>query len=312
MAPTLVRRALKLCRTLAGALLFAAGIVMAATAPVVAQAASDTAASGNQAEGVTRDAASQPAAVRPPRELPSERVHADISTRSVRVTSSFTGTEIIIFGAIQYGRPEYAATDDIYDIVVLVEGTAQPLVARRKSRVGGIWINTNSLTFESVPSYYAISSTRPLEEIADPIVLRNNDIGFEQVRMQPVSGWETGMTTADLRAFREAVIRLKIRDGLYKQDDYSVAFVGGASLFRTTIDLPANIPVGTLTARVFLFRSGQVLDKFETQVRMQREGIERFLFDFAFGYPLIYGIVAVLVAAGAGLAASSYFGRRRG
>jgi hypothetical protein len=124
-----------------------------------------------------------------------------------------------------------------------------------------------------VPSYYAISSTRPLEEIADPIVLRNNDIGFEQVRMQPVSGWETGMTTADL---------------------------------------PANIPVGTLTARVFLFRSGQVLDKFETQVRMQREGIERFLFDFAFGYPLIYGIVAVLVAAGAGLAASSYFGRRRG
>jgi hypothetical protein len=45
---------------------------------------------------------------------------------------------------------------------------------------------------------------------------------------------------------------------------------------------------------------------------MQREGIERILYDFAFGYPLIYGIVAVLIAAGAGLAASSYFGRRRG
>ena len=127
-----------------------------------------------------------------------------------------------------------------------------------------------------------------------------------------LSGWETGMTTADLREFREAVIRLKVRDGLYKQEDYGVAFVGGASLFRTTIDLPANIPVGTLTARVFLFRGGQVLDRFETQVRMQREGIERILYDFAFGYPLIYGIVAVLIAAGAGLAASSYFGRRRG
>mgnify|MGYP000157999999 CR=1 FL=1 len=36
-------------------------------------------------------------------------MHADISTRSVRITSSFTGTEIIIFGSIQYGRPEYAA-----------------------------------------------------------------------------------------------------------------------------------------------------------------------------------------------------------
>jgi uncharacterized protein (TIGR02186 family) len=269
---------------------------------------------GDPARAGTSQPATPPPVVTPrsSSDLPRERVHADISTRSVRITSSFTGTEIIIFGSIQYGRPEYAATDDIYDVVVIVEGTAQELVARRKSRVGGIWINTSSLTFESAPSYYAISSTRPLEEIADPIVLRNNDIGFEQVRMQPVSGWETGMTTADLRAFREAVIRLKVRDGLYKQEDYGVAFVGGASLFRTTIDLPANIPVGTLTARVFLFRSGQVLDRFETQVRMQREGIERILYDFAFGYPLMYGIVAVLIAAGAGLAASSYFGRRRG
>ena len=44
---------------------------------------------------------------------------------------------------------------------------------------------------------------------------------------------------------------------------------------------------------------------------MQREGIERYLHDFAFGYPLLYGIAAVIVAAGAGLAASSYFNRRR-
>lgn len=289
------------------AIFFASAALFVAQAfaqtPQAEAARSETSQSATPLEAVTQPSTS---------DLPKERVHADISTRSVRITSSFTGTEIIIFGAIQYGRPEYAATNDLYDVVVIVEGTAQELVTRRKSRVGGIWINTSSLTFESAPSYYAISSTRALEDIADPIVLRNNDIGFEQVRMQPVSGWKSGMTTADLHDFREAVIRLKVRDGLYKQEDYGVAFVGGASLFRTTIDLPANIPVGTLTARVFLFRSGQVLDKFETQVRMQREGIERILYDFAFGYPLIYGIVAVLIAAGAGLAASSYFGRRRG
>jgi uncharacterized protein (TIGR02186 family) len=247
-----------------------------------------------------------------PTDIPRERVHADISTRSVRITSSFDGTEIIIFGAIQYGRPESFDTNDIYDVVVVVEGTPEALVARRKSRVAGIWINTASLRFKSVPSYYAISSSRPLEEIADPIVLRNNDVGFEQVRMHPVSGWESGMTTADLREFRDAIIRLKLRDRLYKQEDYGVRFVGGASLFRTTIDLPANIPVGTLMARVLLFRSGQLLDSFEAQVLMQREGIERFLYDVAFGHPLIYGIAAVLIAAAAGLAASSYFGRRRG
>ena len=240
-----------------------------------------------------------------------EKIHADISTRSVRVTSSFTGTEIIVFGAIEHGRPENAANEDLYDVVVVLEGTAQQLVARRKSNVAGLWINTHALTFESVPSYYAISSSRPLEEIADPIVLRNHDIGFEQVRMKPISGWETGITTADLRKFKEAVIRLKISSGLYVQNEFGVVFVGGASLFRTTIDLPANVPVGTLHARVLLFRKGQMLSQFQTQVLMQREGIERFVHDFAFDYPLLYGIAAVLIAAGAGLAASSYFNRRR-
>ncbi|MBU2532373.1 MAG: TIGR02186 family protein [Alphaproteobacteria bacterium] len=240
-----------------------------------------------------------------------EKVHADISTRSVRVTSSFTGTEIIVFGSIQNGRPEKPQSNDLYDVVVVLEGTPQELTARRKSNVLGLWINTQSLTFESVPSYYAISSTRPLEEIADPVVLRNHDIGFEQVRMTPISGWESGITTADLRKFKEAVIRLKMNSGLYVQNEYGVVFVGGASLFRTTIDLPANVPVGTLKARVLLFRQGQMLSQFEAQVLMQREGIERYLHDFAFGFPLFYGIAAVIIAAAAGLAASSYFGRRR-
>lgn len=242
---------------------------------------------------------------------PREKVHADISTRSVRVTSSFTGTEIIVFGSIEHGRPEHAASEDLYDVVIVLEGTPQKLVARRKSNVVGLWINTQSLTFESVPSYYAISSSRPLDEIAAPIVLRNNDIGFEQVRMKPISGWETGITTADLRKFKEAVIRLKVNSGLYVQNDYGVVFVGGASLFRTTIDLPANVPVGNLHARVLLFRKGRLLSQFKSQVRMQREGIERYMHDFAFGYPLFYGIAAVIIAAGAGLAASSYFNRRR-
>lgn len=252
--------------------------------------------------------------VQPPTATPKrlrEIVHADISTRSVQVTSSFTGTEIIVFGSIEHGRPEHAASEDLYDVVVVLEGTPEKLVARRKSNVVGLWINTQSMTFESVPSYYAISSTRPLDEIASPLVLRNHDIGFDKVRMLPVGGWESGITTADLRKFKEAVIRLKNSSGLYVQSDYGVVFVGGASLFRTTIDLPANVPVGNLNARVMLFRKGQMLSQFKSQVRMQRQGIERYLHDFAFGYPLLYGITAVIVAAGAGLAASSYFNRRR-
>lgn len=244
-----------------------------------------------------------------PGELPRESVQADVSTRSVAVTSSFTGTEIVVFGAVDNSR-QTSAEAGLYDVVVILEGTPSQLVVRRKAQVGGIWVNTQSLTFVSVPSYYAIASTRPLDEVAPVNVLNENDIGFQHVRMTPVQGWETGLTTADLGLFRDAVVRLKSRDGLYTRNDYDVVFIG-RSLFRASIALPANVPVGPLNARVYLFREGQLISTYKTKVNLEREGIERILHDFAFRRPLFYGSVTVAVAILAGLAASTLLQRAR-
>ena len=230
-----------------------------------------------------------------------------MSTRSVAITSSFTGTEIVIFGAIDNSR-QASAESGLYDIVIVLEGTPSRLVSRRKSNVGGIWINTQSVTFESVPSYYAIASTRPLDELADPILLRDTDIGFEQVRMTPIRGWETGLSTADLAEFKSAVIRLKQKEGLYVKEEYGVAFIG-RSLFRASIELPANVPVGPLVARVHLLREGQLLSTYTARVTLERQGLERLLHNFAFDQPLLYGLFTVAVAVGAGLLASTMFRR---
>ena len=271
----------------------------------------DVARAQTDAQGATTEPRTPAAASARPAGPPpgQENVQADVSTRSVAITSSFTGTEIVIFGAIDNAR-HTSNEDEQYEIVITLEGTRQRLVARRKAHVAGIWVNTQSITFSDVPSYYAIASTRPLDEIADPIVLRQRDIGFEQIQMQPEAGWATGLATEDLRQFRRAVIRLKQRERLYVYHEFGVRFVG-RSLFRATIDLPANVPVGPLATRVYLFRQGRLIDVFESRVRLAREGLERYLYDFAFGYPMLYGIFAVLLAAGAGLAASSLFKRNR-
>jgi uncharacterized protein (TIGR02186 family) len=248
----------------------------------------------------------------PPPVAPSEpeireTVQADVSTRSVAVTSSFTGIEIVVFGAVDNSR-QASAESGLYDVVIVLEGTPTRLVARRKSNVAGIWINLQSITFESVPSYYAIVSTRPLDEVADPLQLRENDIGLEQVRMTPIKGWETGITTADLQDFKSSVIRLKQKDGLYLQEEYGVVFIG-RSLFRASIDLPGNVPVGPLDARVYLFREGKLLSTYTARVRLEREGLERFLHTFAFSRPLLYGLFTVMISVTAGLLASAIFGR---
>lgn len=234
-----------------------------------------------------------------------ETVQADVSSRSVAVTSSFTGTEIVIFGSVdnsQQAGPE----SGLYDVVIVVEGTPTRLVARKKSNVG-IWINTASITFQSVPSYYAILSTRPLDEIADPIILRDNDIGFEHVRMTPISGWESGVSTGELEDFKSSIVRIKQRERLYIERPIGGVTFIGRSLFRASLDLPANVPVGPLVARVHLFRQGRLLHTFTSRVTLQREGLEHFLHSAAFGQPLVYGIATVLLSIAMGLAATTVF-----
>jgi uncharacterized protein (TIGR02186 family) len=252
-----------------------------------------------------------PAAAAPAPEAPlpdeqRESVEADVSTRSVAVTSGFSGIEVIVFGTVNNSRQE-SAEHGLYDVVVVVEGAPAPLVARRKSKIAGIWINTKSVRFASLPTFYGIVSTRPVEEIASPAVLAEHEIGFEHVRMKP-AGHKANVTPDELADFRAAVIRLKQRERLYARDEYGVIFIG-RSLFRSSIDLPANVPVGQLTARVYLFRDGQLLSTYSARFSMAREGIERILYDLAYRAPIAYGVFAVLVAAAAGLLASAVFRR---
>ncbi len=237
---------------------------------------------------------------------PKESVETDISTRSVAVTSSFDGTEIIVFGTVEHSRQQ-TPESGYYDVAIVIDGTPTPIIARRKEHVAGIWINADSVLFEHVPSYYAITSTRPISEITTPEVLDKNAIGFDSVQMK-VKTDAPQWSAEELAEYRRAVIRLKQKDQLYQKSDYGVAFIG-RSLFRSTISLPANVPVGPLIVHTYLFRDGELLSKHSNPVKLQREGLERYLHTFAFDYPMFYGIFAVFLAVVAGLIASAVFKR---
>jgi uncharacterized protein (TIGR02186 family) len=244
-------------------------------------------------------------------QTPRETVEADVSTRSVAITSGYTGTEIIIFGTVENSR-QPSAESGIYDVVVVVEGTPVPVVVRRKARAGGLWMNSKSVRFASFPSYYAIASTRPIDEIAEHTVLDKNEIGFGHVRMVPSGIERMNATDAeDAARFREAVVRLKQRDRLYLTADYGVSFIG-RSLFRSTISLPPNVPVGPLTARVYLLKDGVMLSEYTSHVTLERAGVERFLHDAAYGWPILYALSALVIAVLAGLAAALAFRRITG
>ena len=234
-----------------------------------------------------------------------ESVQADVSARNVAVTSSFNGTEIVIFGAVDNSQ-QPSAESGYYDVLIVVEGVPARLVVRRKNNVAGLWLNTSSATFDLVPSYYAIASTRPIDEITTEEFRASHGVGFQNLRFTPAFGQAQALSTEDLKDFRQAIVRLKLKQGLYVQDQYSVAFIG-KSLFRATIELPANVTVGPFETRVYLFRAEKLLSQYTVRLNLEREGLERHLHAFAFGYPTLYGLMTVAIAIAAGLAASAMF-----
>lgn len=251
----------------------------------------------------------QPAPAPEPPPPPPERVEADVSTRSVPIKLGYTGTEIIVFGTVENSR-QPSAEAGFYDVIVALEGQASPIVIRRKSNVAGIWMNTAAQTYEfdRVPTYYTIASTRPIDEIAGLGLLAEHAIGYEHLKITPREALARARPEQDIKDAREAIIRIKEREGLYFEAEYDVTFIG-RSLFRTTIRLPANIAVGPLDVRVFLFHDGKLLSQYRSQVTLKREGLEQWLYDFANRHPLYYGLFTVAVAISAGLLASTLLRR---
>ena len=146
-----------------------------------------------------------------------------------------------------------------YDVVVVVEGTPFPVVVRKKSDVAGVWVNTSSITFA-----LGAELLRHRLDQADRGDCRaggaeRHAIGFRHIKMTPSPGYRGAFKDYELAAFRAAVIRLKKEQNLYVTEPKDGVTFTGRSLFRSTIALPANVPVGPLVARTYLFRNGEVI-----------------------------------------------------
>ncbi|MBK8907759.1 MAG: TIGR02186 family protein [Rhodospirillales bacterium] len=217
---------------------------------------------------------------------------ADLSNHLVSITTGFTGADILLFGA----------TEGEGDVVVVVRGPNATKVVRRKGRVGGIWINTAEVTFTDVPSFYAVASSRPIEQFVSDSVGARHEIGIEQVRLTA----SDVAPAEDLSEFREGFIRNMQRSDLYTRETAQIAFLGNR-LFRTDIYFPDNAPTGIYTVAVYLLRDGEVTSAEITPLVVSKVGFSARIFDFAHRHAMAYGVLAILFAVVAGWIASAVF-----
>ncbi len=223
------------------------------------------------------------------------RLITDLSQNRIDIVYTFKGTELLVFGAIQY--PPGRVPDERPGLAIVVRGPAEPITLRKKARVGGIWINTRSVRFETAPGFYAVATSAPIKRLVDERNAAIWEIGVDYLQLSPSTG-----SGREVDEFQHGLIDLRRRAGLYSEQEGRIGITQNI-LYQARITIPAAVPVGRYSAEIYLIRGGRVIARSATPIVIDKSGFERWIYVAAQTHGLAYGLAAVALALLAGWAA---------
>ena len=224
----------------------------------------------------------------------------EVSQHEIQVRQGFTGTELLLFGAILEPDGRRAGRD--YDIVVVLKGPTQSIRLREKEKIFGIWVNAESTAFRSAPSYFAVASSRPVEDIVDERTAAIYELGLDFLQLSPIGS----IDPEEQARFTAGLVDMRQREGLYRQDPGGVT-ISEQVLYQARIALPSNVQTGRYTAETFAITRGRVIASASAEVEVRKVGFERLVADFSEENSFWYGLIAVAMSVGMGWVAGRLF-----
>jgi len=228
----------------------------------------------------------------------AERLTISLSTSEIMVDSTFTGDTVTLFGVIERDASTISRATG-YQIVVVLRGPPETVVARRKDPIALVWVNNASETLVGAPSFYALNTSGELSEVSNGPLLSRYEIGFDNIQFT----YENRAVANDPAAaeFRHAFVRLKEKEGLYTERPAAVSFIGATdNVFQSGMWIPANAPDGRYTVEVFLFSGNVLLAREEGELNITKVGLEQVMYAAASDHAALYGLACVVLALLAG------------
>ena len=174
---------------------------------------------------------------------------------------------------------------------------------REKRALGPLWLNLDQRKYIATPAFILTLSNRPLEQIAGLSQLRTLRIGVD-----PLVPGQAASDKPEATDFRDALIRLRRREGLFREDTKGVTMLR-ADLFKAAIRIPGTAPLGAYTIDVSVFSKGEPLTRTSLKFNVNKSGMEQTIATFARENSLVYGLAVALMALASGWLASVIFRR---
>ena len=195
------------------------------------------------------------------------------------------------------------------DLVIKLTDRAGHQVMKQKGKVGGLlWMNVGVLNFEHTPNFYAVHSTRKLEDILSPGEMEKYTLGYpaleKQVEVTPVADEaEKIKWFGEFVKYKEAS---KVYVSTYGKITTTATNDGHLGYYILT-DWPYQASPGDYLVTVYAVKNGKVVEQAESKVNVEQVGTVKTLATMAKSSAAFYGILSVGIALGAGFGVGMVF-----
>ena len=222
----------------------------------------------------------------------------------IRIGALFNGAQVSVSGTI----PSES------EVVLQVTGKREDLSLKTKGRaLGVLWMNLGNVTFQHVPSLYLLYFSEAIGAFArsNPAKWQEMGIGFESLKGQ------IGITSdgGDKDELYREFLKLKEGEALYAMRDTPIRYGesdGGMKSFATEIPIPARVPPGVYQVKALAVNDGHIVATTTSEIRVNEVGAPALLSTLSMNHGILYGLLAVLIAIGAGLVMDFLFGESKG
>ncbi len=205
--------------------------------------------------------------------------------KSIDISAQYNGMKLYVSGEVRKSE----------NVVVEILGSTKDSHFKQKGKVWGIfWMTVAHLTFKNAPTVFMVSVPGSLLNS-----LKDLGIDFKMVLSKIKIEPEPDNRELILRDF----LKLKQKEGLYyiKKGGVHYEVNGDVKTYQAVFDIPSKMPPGTYNIVVYkLDKNNKIYSKEESSFKVRLVGLPKFISDMAFNHSLLYGVLAVIIAIGAG------------
>lgn len=230
-----------------------------------------------------------------------EKIITAASKNLIQIGLSYRGDRIHFFGV----NPAPGA-----DLIIRLTAEKEEAIKLSvKGRVGPFWMTVKQYEVSEAPFMYKIHTHKPVGEIISEETARELEIGYSAIQHKMKMHLVRGTASPDdqEKVFK-GLVNIKEKENLYNivEDPQRLEITEGR-LFKHYFRFPAKATEGRYLVESFAFQNGQLVGYGKDVIQIKKVGLEHWLTITSQNSPMFYGILAVLIAMGAGLGVGMIF-----